>query len=148
MYLSHVEILRTSTAEPTRGAGIIWTSLKDVTHYARLFEAPGPLLVDLGNGIDRSVNLDGEFDGVYMEPLKCGYLMLKEVSVTLSLTFYYHEDRINSIKRDHPDAIFPLSNKSPSQANYFSIDESGSGGYSLLEVPAVRWSILTKELQD
>lgn len=63
VYLHHVEILRTSTSEPTRGAGIYWTVLKDVTDYARLFEQGGRAIVDLGNSIDRSKNLDGEFEG-------------------------------------------------------------------------------------
>jgi hypothetical protein len=63
VYLSKVEILRTSTSEPTRGAGIYWSMLKDVTAYARLFDKAGTVVVDLGNGIDKSKGLDGEFDG-------------------------------------------------------------------------------------
>lgn len=55
--------MRTSTSEPTRGAGIKWTALKDVTHYAPLLSNPGRVLVDLGNSIDHEHGLDGEFDG-------------------------------------------------------------------------------------
>lgn len=58
-----MEILRASTSEPTRGAGIFWTVLEDVIAYARLFEKSGNIIVDLGNGIDKSKGLDGEFDG-------------------------------------------------------------------------------------
>ncbi|CAD6582508.1 MAG: hypothetical protein CYPHOPRED_002050 [Cyphobasidiales sp. Tagirdzhanova-0007] len=115
VYLAHVEILRTSTAEPTRGAGIVWTVLKDVTHYARLFSRPGPLLLDLGNGLDKSVNLDGEFD------------------VTLSVTFYSGS---KATAPKHPDAILPLSTQSLEQANYFSIDEGGPAGHTLVDIPS------------
>merc|ERR1711939_197342 len=49
--LSHVEIWRTSTAEPT-ASGIIWTSLRDVTAYRPLFAREGQLMFYEDNTVD------------------------------------------------------------------------------------------------
>lgn len=52
-------VWRTSTPEPTRGDGIIWTYLKDVTRYTPLFAVPGTFTLELDNLIE--TGLDGEY---------------------------------------------------------------------------------------
>src|ERR1700761_6246476 len=53
--------------------------------------------------------------------------------VTLSATFYTPTSKF-PIPRT-ADQIIPLSNLSPTQANVFSIDESGLGGVSMVTLP-------------
>ncbi|KAI0780713.1 peptide N-acetyl-beta-D-glucosaminyl asparaginase amidase A-domain-containing protein [Trametes elegans] len=55
----NVEIWRTSTPEPTRGDGIIWTFLKDVTRYTPLFAKPGTFILQLDNLLE--TGLDGQY---------------------------------------------------------------------------------------
>ncbi|KAH9857099.1 peptide N-acetyl-beta-D-glucosaminyl asparaginase amidase A-domain-containing protein [Lenzites betulinus] len=55
----NVEIWRTSTPEPTRGDGIIWTYLKDVTRYTPLFAKNGTFILQLDNLIE--TGLDGQY---------------------------------------------------------------------------------------
>ncbi|KAG8953062.1 hypothetical protein FRC04_003009 [Tulasnella sp. 424] len=58
----NVEIWRTSTAEPSP-SGIIWTAVKDLSHYLPLFLTPGRVILDLNNIVDPDHGLDGEYDG-------------------------------------------------------------------------------------
>ncbi|GAB7345434.1 hypothetical protein MBLNU457_3768t1 [Dothideomycetes sp. NU457] len=57
VYLGDIEIVRTSTAEPTI-TGIEWTYLKalsqDVTNYLSLFKQPQKIIFDLGNLVDET----------------------------------------------------------------------------------------------
>ncbi|GJE90902.1 peptide N-acetyl-beta-D-glucosaminyl asparaginase amidase A-domain-containing protein [Phanerochaete sordida] len=55
----NVEIWRTSTPEPTTGAGIIWTYLKDVTRFLPLFAKPGTFILQLDNLLE--TGLDGQY---------------------------------------------------------------------------------------
>lgn len=55
----NVEIWRTSTPEPTRGDGIIWTYIKDVSQYMPLFETAGTFIFQLDNLIEQGL------DGIY-----------------------------------------------------------------------------------
>ena len=55
----NVEIWRTSTPEPTRGDGIIWTYLKDATRYTPLFAKPGTFILQLDNLLQ--TGLDGQY---------------------------------------------------------------------------------------
>ncbi|KAF5331091.1 hypothetical protein D9619_005764 [Psilocybe cf. subviscida] len=63
----NVEIWRTSTPEPTRGDGIIWTYIKDVTRYTPLFAKPGTFILQLDNLIQTGL------DGVYSTVLHATY---------------------------------------------------------------------------
>ncbi|KAF8921285.1 peptide N-acetyl-beta-D-glucosaminyl asparaginase amidase A-domain-containing protein [Mucidula mucida] len=63
----NVEIWRTSTPEPTRGDGIIWTYIKDVTKYMPLFETTGTFILQLDNLIQTGL------DGVYSTILQATY---------------------------------------------------------------------------
>ncbi|KAL4265299.1 Peptide-N4-(N-acetyl-beta-glucosaminyl)asparagine amidase A [Pleurotus pulmonarius] len=82
----NVEIWRTSTPEPVRGDGIIWTYIKDVTHYAPLFRKPGTFILQLDNLIQDNL------DGVY--------------STVLHATFYAPT---TNNQRQKADMIIPLS---------------------------------------
>ncbi|KAK7693712.1 hypothetical protein QCA50_003284 [Cerrena zonata] len=55
----NVEFWRTSTPEPTRGDGIIWTYLKDATRYIPLFAKPGTFILQLDNLLQ--TGLDGQY---------------------------------------------------------------------------------------
>ncbi|KAI0748346.1 peptide N-acetyl-beta-D-glucosaminyl asparaginase amidase A-domain-containing protein [Daedaleopsis nitida] len=55
----NVEIWRTSTPEPTRGDGIIWTYLKDVTRFTPLFTKNGTFILQLDNLLE--TGLDGQY---------------------------------------------------------------------------------------
>jgi hypothetical protein len=48
MYLGDNEVFRTSTAEPTT-QGIVWTYIKEMSHYHSLWKSPQKLIFDLGN---------------------------------------------------------------------------------------------------
>ncbi|CAA7271697.1 unnamed protein product [Cyclocybe aegerita] len=63
----NVEIWRTSTPEPTRGDGIIWTYIKDVTRYTPLFAKPGTFILQLDNLIQEGL------DGIYSTVLHATY---------------------------------------------------------------------------
>ncbi|KAH7107789.1 peptide N-acetyl-beta-D-glucosaminyl asparaginase amidase A-domain-containing protein [Auriculariales sp. MPI-PUGE-AT-0066] len=99
--IGNTEIWRTSTPEPTRVGGIIWTYIKDVSVYSPLFAKPNRIIVDLNNVIDTSIGIDGEY------------------LVTLSITLY-SSSLLNPAAKT-ADLILPLSNYSPDQANYVSI---------------------------
>ena len=55
----NVQVWRTSTPEPTRGDGIVWTYTKDVSRYTRLFATPGIFIFQLDNVVQPG--LDGEY---------------------------------------------------------------------------------------
>ena len=52
-------VWRTSTPEPSRGDGIVWTYIKDVTRYMPLFKETGSFILQLDNLIEAGL------DGVY-----------------------------------------------------------------------------------
>ncbi|KAJ8489678.1 hypothetical protein ONZ45_g13481 [Pleurotus djamor] len=101
----NVEIWRTSTPEPTRGDGIVWTYIKDVTHYTPLFKEPGPLILQLDNLIQPGL------DGIY--------------STTLHATFYASSSRSPPAEQAH--SIIPLSTRLNDTGN----DASVPPGFSI-----------------
>ncbi|KAF8894619.1 peptide N-acetyl-beta-D-glucosaminyl asparaginase amidase A-domain-containing protein [Infundibulicybe gibba] len=100
----NVEIWRTSTPEPSRGDGIIWTYVKDVTRYIPLFAKPGPFILQLDNLIQPGL------DGVY--------------STTLHATFYASSPRHPPAKKS--DLILPLSTFANNTGNDASVPPSFS----------------------
>ncbi|KAI0825199.1 peptide N-acetyl-beta-D-glucosaminyl asparaginase amidase A-domain-containing protein [Trametes gibbosa] len=112
LYLSHVEIWRHSSAEPTK-TGTVWT-VKDVTHYGALFAAPGQLLMDFSNIISTDLGLDGVFH------------------VTLTGTFFASTRR--TPKPAISDLILPITDLLANQANYFTIADD-IGGSANVSVP-------------
>ncbi|KAJ7171872.1 peptide N-acetyl-beta-D-glucosaminyl asparaginase amidase A-domain-containing protein [Mycena crocata] len=106
IYLSHSEIWRSSSAEPTK-TGTIWNTIKDVTHFTPLFAKAGDLMMDFSNIIAPDLLLDGVFD------------------VILTATFY-------APTRDFPaaktaDTIIPLSNLDATLPNFFTITDDVGG---------------------
>ncbi|KXN89258.1 Peptide-N4-(N-acetyl-beta-glucosaminyl)asparagine amidase A [Leucoagaricus sp. SymC.cos] len=115
----NVEIWRTSTPEPTRGDGIIWTYIKDVTRYTPLFAKPGTFILQLDNLIQDNL------DGVY--------------STVLHATYYASSPRHPAAKQS--DLIVPLSTLQNDTGNEASVppgfsvsftSESRSCQYSLI----------------
>ncbi|GAA5897560.1 hypothetical protein JCM8208_003304 [Rhodotorula glutinis] len=87
--LGHVEIWRTSTAEPTRG-GIIWTYEKDVTRFSSLFAKAGQLMFQLDNVIT------DKYTGIF--------------ATYLTATFY--ESTPDESPASTADLILPLTTRS------------------------------------
>ncbi|RDB29168.1 Peptide-N4-(N-acetyl-beta-glucosaminyl)asparagine amidase A [Hypsizygus marmoreus] len=102
IYLSHVEIWRSSSAEPTK-TGTIWNTIKDVTRFSSLFATNGDLMMDFSNIIAPELLLDGVFD------------------VVLAATFYAPTLKFPTPKT--ADLIVPLSNLSPLFPNFFNIQD-------------------------
>ncbi|PLW52336.1 hypothetical protein PCASD_00113 [Puccinia coronata f. sp. avenae] len=61
LYLNDIEVWRTSTAEPTP-QGIIWTVTRDMSKYTPLLSRPGSFSLDIGNIVDQSLGLTGNFE--------------------------------------------------------------------------------------
>lgn len=115
IYLSHVEIWRTSSAEPTK-TGTLWTTVKDVTHFSPLFSQQGDLMMDFGNIIDPGLLLDGVFN------------------VTLTATFNPASPSRDAHDRLAADLIIPLSNLSPTSPNLFTIEDD-TGATTNVNIP-------------
>ncbi|KAI0093522.1 peptide-N4-(N-acetyl-beta-glucosaminyl)asparagine amidase A [Irpex rosettiformis] len=107
--LDHVEIWRTSTPEPTRGDGIIWTYLKDVSHYSPLFAKPGTFVLQLDNLIQ--TGLDGEY------------------ATTLHATFYASSER--HPPATHADLIVPITTLADNSGDVASVPPVFSLGVTL-----------------
>ncbi|ORY10896.1 peptide N-acetyl-beta-D-glucosaminyl asparaginase amidase A-domain-containing protein [Clohesyomyces aquaticus] len=90
MFFNDTEIWRTSTAEPTQG-GIVWTYIKDMSHYLALFKNPQKIIFDLGNLVDDTYT--GSFN------------------TTLTATFFIADDT------DPADVIIPVSSGKSSSNN-------------------------------
>ncbi|KIY70925.1 hypothetical protein CYLTODRAFT_346938 [Cylindrobasidium torrendii FP15055 ss-10] len=101
----NVEIWRTSTPEPTRGDGIRWTYVKDVTKYLPLFEKPGTFIFQLDNIIQEGL------DGVY--------------STVVGATYYASSEKHPTAAK--ADLIIPLS----TLANDTGNDAAVPPGFSL-----------------
>lgn len=101
----NVEIWRTSTPEPVKGDGIIWTYLKDVTRFTPLFSKPGTFILQLDNLIQ--TGLDGEY------------------ATTLEATFFASSSQYPPAPR--ADLIVPLT----TLANDTGNDASVPPGFSL-----------------
>ncbi|KAL0071407.1 hypothetical protein AAF712_001264 [Marasmius tenuissimus] len=100
----NTEIWRTSTPEPTRGDGIIWTYTKDVSQYTPLFAEPGTFILQLDNLIQEGL------DGVY--------------STTLHATYYASGPTAPPAKS--ADLILPLSTFANDTGNDASVPPSFS----------------------
>ncbi|KAF8259671.1 peptide N-acetyl-beta-D-glucosaminyl asparaginase amidase A-domain-containing protein [Lactarius quietus] len=87
----NVEIWRTSTPEPIKGDGIIWTYLKDVTRFIPLFSEPGTFILQLNNTIEN-------FNGTVLDG---------EYATTLEATFFASSSQFPSASR--ADMIVPLT---------------------------------------
>ncbi|ESK96977.1 peptide-n4-(n-acetyl-beta-glucosaminyl)asparagine amidase a [Moniliophthora roreri MCA 2997] len=95
----NTEIWRTSTPEPTRGDGIIWTYIKDVSQYIPLFAEPGTFILQLDNLIQEGL------DGVY--------------STVLHATYYASSPAVPPAKKS--DLILPISTMANDTGNDASV---------------------------
>ncbi|KAJ7139541.1 peptide N-acetyl-beta-D-glucosaminyl asparaginase amidase A-domain-containing protein [Mycena epipterygia] len=113
IYLSHSEIWRSSSAEPTK-TGTIWITVKDATHFTPLFAKPGDLMMDFSNIIAPDLLLDGVFE------------------VILSATFYAPTKNFPAAVTS--DMIIPLSNLNATLPNFFTITDD-VGGVTTVTLP-------------
>uniref|UniRef100_A0A0W0F927 Peptide N-acetyl-beta-D-glucosaminyl asparaginase amidase A N-terminal domain-containing protein n=1 Tax=Moniliophthora roreri TaxID=221103 RepID=A0A0W0F927_MONRR len=95
----NTEIWRTSTPEPTRGDGIIWTYVKDVSQYIPLFAEPGTFILQLDNLIRE------DLDGIY--------------STVLYATYYASSFTAPPAKKS--DLILPISTLANNTGNEASV---------------------------
>ncbi|KAJ4487950.1 peptide N-acetyl-beta-D-glucosaminyl asparaginase amidase A-domain-containing protein [Lentinula aciculospora] len=102
----NVEIWRTSTPEPSL-TGIIWTYIKDVTHFIPLFSEEGRLILQLDNLLETGLN------GVY--------------STTLQATFFASSTSIPAAQQ--ANIIIPIS--AASDTTDASADASVSPAFSV-----------------
>ncbi|KAF5346319.1 hypothetical protein D9758_011533 [Tetrapyrgos nigripes] len=93
----NVEIWRTSTPEPTRGDGIIWEYIKDVTRFTPLFAEPGTFIMQLDNLIQTGL------DGNYSSMLSCTQRSMNHPRAPYSRASELTDTSFC------PDAIIPLS---------------------------------------
>ncbi|KAF5365715.1 hypothetical protein D9758_003342 [Tetrapyrgos nigripes] len=105
----NVEIWRTSTFEPTRGDGIAWTYIKDVSQYIPLFSEPGTFILQLDNLIQTGL------DGIY--------------STTLYAT-YYESSSVHP-PASKADLIVPISTLANDTGNDASVPPSLSRNITL-----------------
>lgn len=116
-------VWRTSTPEPSRGDGIIWTYIKDVTRYIPLFAKPGTFILQLDNLIQPG--LDGIYSSEHLFPL--GELSIKiTLQATVHATFYASSPRVHPAAKK-ADLIIPLS----TFANNTGNDASVPPGFSV-----------------
>ncbi|GAA5983302.1 hypothetical protein JCM11641_002256 [Rhodosporidiobolus odoratus] len=114
--LDHVEIWRTSTAEPTR-SGIIWSYQKDVTRFQPLFAKPGELLFELNNIIDDT------YTGVF--------------STALSATFY--EPTEDFPQPPGADLILPITSGSQTGSQMLVYPEHAAAYVTIPAGTAEAW---------
>ena len=88
VWLNRSELLRFTTAEPTKH-GIAYSIEKDVTPYAALFSAPGSVVVELANYVNK------KYDGVY--------------HLDASLEFYRSRDAARAAAL--PDEVVPVDDE-------------------------------------
>ncbi|KAG6900891.1 hypothetical protein C0993_010010 [Termitomyces sp. T159_Od127] len=105
----NVEIWRTSTPEPTRGDGIIWTYIKDVSQYMPLFASEGTFILQLDNVIQTGL------DGIY--------------STVVHATYYASSEEIPPANK--ADLIVPISTLANNTGNEASVPPSFSRNISL-----------------
>ncbi|KAJ7456451.1 peptide N-acetyl-beta-D-glucosaminyl asparaginase amidase A-domain-containing protein [Mycena latifolia] len=106
IYLSHSEIWRSSSAEPTK-TGTVWNTVKDVTHFTPLFAKTGDLMMDFSNIIAPDLLLDGVFE------------------VIITATFYAPTKSFPAAVTS--DVIIPLSNLNDTLPNFFTITDDVGG---------------------
>ncbi|GAA6005589.1 hypothetical protein JCM10207_005261 [Rhodosporidiobolus poonsookiae] len=114
--LDHVEIWRTSTAEPTRN-GIIWTYEKDVSRFAPLFAKPGQLVFELDNVITE------RYTGIF--------------STILSATFYEPTPDFPAPSR--ADLILPVTTSASNSSQMLSYPGDASANVTVPVNTAEAW---------
>jgi hypothetical protein len=101
---TYLPVWRSSTPEPSRGDGIIWTYIKvpfcifcrplyltyfkDVTRYIPLLSQPGILQLELDNLLSDSLGLDGQYDGIWAFLCTTSVQVVISKVVTFSITYF------------------------------------------------------------
>ncbi|KAK1934121.1 Peptide-N4-(N-acetyl-beta-glucosaminyl)asparagine amidase A [Phytophthora citrophthora] len=112
VWVNGVELLRTSTAEPSREFRVNWEVVKDISLYRDIFKAGGTVVVALDNIVN----------SLYTSTFK----------VELSLEFYRPLDESKETKR--PDQIVPVSSSSKSYG-WFSEKPSADQVHRIVQLP-------------
>ncbi|KAG1705348.1 hypothetical protein DVH05_004280 [Phytophthora capsici] len=112
VWVNGVELLRTSTAEPSREVRVNWEVVKDVSLYRDLFKAGGTVVIALDNIVN----------SLYTSTFK----------VELSLEFYRPLDENKETKR--PDKVVPVSSSSKSYG-WFSVKPSAGQVHRMVQLP-------------
>ncbi|KAJ3690024.1 hypothetical protein LUZ61_019188 [Rhynchospora tenuis] len=117
VWLDRVELLRTSTAEPTE-AGVFWSVRKEVTRYKSLLNNPpnGTIAVMLENIVDDT------FTGVY--------------HVNLSLDFYLSEGDESRESKKPADLIIPIAEEKADTGFWFRIHNGSHMRFAQFGIPS------------
>lgn len=118
VWINGVELLRTSTEEPDRTAGVTWEVAKDVSAYANVVKRGGSVVVALDNVIEGRYN--------------------SSFTITLAAEFYKPKAvAASAFKRAEtkPDVVVPVC-KSTTSYGWFTVEPSSAGAnYKLVTVP-------------
>eukprot|EP00250_Pteridium_aquilinum_P020724 c24918_g1_i1 orf=594-2237(-) len=117
VWFGGVELLRTCTAEPSK-QGIYWEVKKDVTKYATLLAEPQPIVVELGNLVDKT------YTGIF--------------HINLTLDFFSTSHVKHGKTHEMPaDLILAVSSPSPlPSGHWFQIPNDSYIGQKSFSVPA------------
>lgn len=99
LVLTTLQLLRTSTAEPTLN-GIHWHIEKDVTKLSALFKTDHDVFMELDNSIG------GVLTGIF--------------TVEVTLTFYRATNETEA--QDLPDVVLPIANTEPGHGYWFVLN--------------------------
>ncbi|PKU73016.1 peptide-N4-(N-acetyl-beta-glucosaminyl)asparagine amidase A [Dendrobium catenatum] len=142
VWIEGVEILRTSTAEPTE-SGVFWRVRKDITRYAPLLRGSGGVNVsmmlenivnDVYTGIYKvnvSVELYPDSDDTNSKKMK------KRGAFDLGLPSDLDEEEVKLIPLfdDPADVVIPVSRKNSSTGFWFRIQNQSEAHYSRIIIP-------------
>lgn len=115
VWVNGVELLRTSTAEPSRNFSVKWDVVKDVSLYSNVVKGGGTVVVALDNIVNS--------------------MYTSSYQVDLSLEFYRPSDASKVIKQ--PDQIMPISTNKTSYG-WFTVDPTSnqsSGQHQMVHLP-------------
>jgi hypothetical protein len=115
VWVNGVELLRTSTAEPSRAFRVAWEVTKDVSLYADTLKAGGTVVVALDNIVS----------SLYTSSFK----------VALSLEFFRPRDASKEVRR--PDRIVPVSSSTKSYGWFSEKPAAAQAGppHRLVQLP-------------
>jgi hypothetical protein len=120
-------VWRTSTPEPVKGDGIIWTYLKDVTRFIPLFSKPGTFILQLDNIVQ--TGSDGKYASEFIYSYNSSRITQKYHVATLEATFFASSSQFPPAPR--ADLIVPLT----TLANNTGNDASVPPGFSVSPFP-------------
>ncbi|KAG7391606.1 hypothetical protein PHYPSEUDO_004108 [Phytophthora pseudosyringae] len=112
VWANGVELLRTSTAEPSRELQVHWEVVKDISLYGEIFQAGGTVVVALDNIVNPTYT--------------------STFNVDVSLEFYRPLDASKQVKR--PDQIVPVSSSSESYG-WFAEKPTAAPPHRIVQLP-------------